>query len=92
MTIEYRKAMIKQRQEAVATAAIEALTRDAVLRQKDVRRLVNNSNVARLKQSGSRGRSYSNKRPKLPMVKKLSGSLNFKKQDDKKENIVDDNL
>lgn len=36
---------MKQRQEAVATAALEALTKDTFLRQKDVQALMNMSKI-----------------------------------------------
>ncbi len=40
ISVTYREALLQRRQEAVATAAIEALTKDSVLHRKDVNRLV----------------------------------------------------
>lgn len=38
--VQYREALQQRRQEAVATAAIEALTKDSILHRKDVKTLV----------------------------------------------------
>uniref|UniRef100_A0AC34QE73 Uncharacterized protein n=1 Tax=Panagrolaimus sp. JU765 TaxID=591449 RepID=A0AC34QE73_9BILA len=38
--IQYREALQQRRQEAVATAAIEAITKDSILHRKDVKNLV----------------------------------------------------
>ena len=38
--MQYREALQQRRQEAVATAAIEALTKDSILHRKDVKTLV----------------------------------------------------
>ncbi|KAK6107474.1 putative integral membrane protein [Brugia pahangi] len=39
-SIQYRDALVQRRQEAVATAAIEAITKDSILHRRDVRKLV----------------------------------------------------
>lgn len=39
-SMQYREALQQRRQEAVATAAIEALTKDSILHRKDVKTLV----------------------------------------------------
>uniref|UniRef100_A0A915PM78 Protein SPEC3 n=1 Tax=Setaria digitata TaxID=48799 RepID=A0A915PM78_9BILA len=39
-SMQYRAALIQRRQEAVATAAIEALTKDSILHRRDVKKLV----------------------------------------------------
>ena len=38
--MQYREALQQRRQEAVATAAIEALTKDSILHRRDVKTLV----------------------------------------------------
>ncbi|VDL78734.1 unnamed protein product [Nippostrongylus brasiliensis] len=38
--VQYREALQQRRQEAVATAAIEALTKDSILDRRDVKTLV----------------------------------------------------
>ena len=38
--MQYREALLQRRQEAVATAAIEALTKDSILHRRDVKTLV----------------------------------------------------
>lgn len=38
--VQYREALQQRRQEAVATAAIEALTKDSILHRRDVKTLV----------------------------------------------------
>ena len=38
--MQYREALQQRRQEAVATAAIEALTKDSILHRRDVKNLV----------------------------------------------------
>uniref|UniRef100_A0A0M3IE71 Protein SPEC3 n=1 Tax=Ascaris lumbricoides TaxID=6252 RepID=A0A0M3IE71_ASCLU len=39
-SIQYRDALIQRRQEAIATAALEALTRNSVLHRRDVKTLI----------------------------------------------------
>ncbi|CAJ0590189.1 unnamed protein product [Cylicocyclus nassatus] len=39
-SVQYREALMQRRQEAVATAAIEALTKDSILHRRDVKSLV----------------------------------------------------
>ncbi|CAG9537093.1 unnamed protein product, partial [Cercopithifilaria johnstoni] len=39
-SMQYRDAMVQRRQEAVATAAIEAITKDSILHRRDVKKLV----------------------------------------------------
>ncbi|VDO11023.1 unnamed protein product [Haemonchus placei] len=39
-SMQYREALQQRRQEAVATAAIEALTKDSILHRRDVKTLV----------------------------------------------------
>ncbi|MCP9262432.1 hypothetical protein DINM_005673 [Dirofilaria immitis] len=39
-TVQYRNALMQRRQEAVATAAIEALTKDSILHRRDVKKLI----------------------------------------------------
>lgn len=38
--MQYRDALVQRRQEAVATAAIEAITKDSILHRRDVKKLV----------------------------------------------------
>ncbi|PAV91449.1 hypothetical protein WR25_06413 [Diploscapter pachys] len=40
LVVQYREALQQRRQEAVATAAIEALTKDSILHRRDVKTLV----------------------------------------------------
>uniref|UniRef100_A0A0N4Z8Z9 Protein SPEC3 n=1 Tax=Parastrongyloides trichosuri TaxID=131310 RepID=A0A0N4Z8Z9_PARTI len=47
-SIQYREALQQRRQEAVATAAIEALTKDSILHRKDVKALVKNAKTGRI--------------------------------------------
>uniref|UniRef100_A0AC35TRK1 Protein SPEC3 n=1 Tax=Rhabditophanes sp. KR3021 TaxID=114890 RepID=A0AC35TRK1_9BILA len=42
-SLQYREALQQRRQEAVATAAIEALTKDSILHRRDVKTLVKNA-------------------------------------------------
>lgn len=39
--VQYRDVLRQRRQEAIATAALEALTRDSILHRRDVKTLVN---------------------------------------------------
>ncbi|VDK86005.1 unnamed protein product [Litomosoides sigmodontis] len=39
-SMQYRTALVQRRQEAVATAAIEAITKDSILHRRDVKKLV----------------------------------------------------
>ncbi|KAM3717951.1 Protein stum [Dirofilaria immitis] len=39
-SMQYRNALMQRRQEAVATAAIEALTKDSILHRRDVKKLI----------------------------------------------------
>uniref|UniRef100_A0A0R3RR94 Protein SPEC3 n=1 Tax=Elaeophora elaphi TaxID=1147741 RepID=A0A0R3RR94_9BILA len=39
-SMQYRDALVQRRQEAVATAAIEAITKDSILHRRDVKKLV----------------------------------------------------
>uniref|UniRef100_A0A0K0FVR2 Protein stum homolog (inferred by orthology to a human protein) n=1 Tax=Strongyloides venezuelensis TaxID=75913 RepID=A0A0K0FVR2_STRVS len=47
-SIQYREALQQRRQEAVATAAIEALTKDSILHRKDVKALVKNAKTGKI--------------------------------------------
>uniref|UniRef100_A0A0K0ED68 Protein SPEC3 n=1 Tax=Strongyloides stercoralis TaxID=6248 RepID=A0A0K0ED68_STRER len=47
-SIQYREALQQRRQEAVATAAIEALTKDSILHRKDVKALVKNAKIGKI--------------------------------------------
>jgi hypothetical protein len=38
--VQYREALLQRRKEAVAVAAIEALTKDSILHRRDVKTLV----------------------------------------------------
>lgn len=40
IAVQYRDALIRRRQEAIATAALEALTRNSVLHRRDVKTLI----------------------------------------------------
>lgn len=40
ISVQYREAIQQKRQEAVATAAIEALTKDSILHRRDLKTLV----------------------------------------------------
>uniref|UniRef100_A0A0N4VML7 Protein TRANSPARENT TESTA 12 n=1 Tax=Enterobius vermicularis TaxID=51028 RepID=A0A0N4VML7_ENTVE len=50
-SMQYREALQQRRQEAVATAAIEALTKDSILHRRDVKTLVKSSKKPRESQS-----------------------------------------
>jgi len=40
IAVQYREALIQRRKEAVAVAAIEAITKDSVMHRRDVNKLV----------------------------------------------------
>jgi hypothetical protein len=41
ITVQYREALQNRRKEAVAVAAIEAITKDSIMHRRDVKTLVN---------------------------------------------------
>lgn len=74
--LQYRQAMVEKRQAAVATVALEAFTKDMLLRRRDVKKLVKKDKTATEKQNEAKAAAAADAASKYMPVR-----INSKKTD-----------